>query len=55
MGVFGVGPYAYAAAALLPERELGVMTISTITQAGEHTSVRHAGEPLAYMLQDTNT
>lgn len=34
IGVSGGGPYAYAAAALLPERVLGVVTISTITQAG---------------------
>ena len=34
IGVSGGGPYAYAAAALLPERVLGVMTISTIAQAG---------------------
>ena len=35
IGVSGGGPYAYAAAVLLPERVLGVMTISTIAQAGE--------------------
>ena len=34
IGVSGGGPYTYAAAAQLPERVLGAMTISTIAQAG---------------------
>ena len=34
IGVSGGGPYTYAAAAYLPDRVLGVMTISTIAQAG---------------------
>lgn len=38
IGVSGGGPYTYAAAALLPERVLGVMTISTLAQAGEQTN-----------------
>ena len=37
IGVSGGGPYTYAAAALLPERVLGVMTISTLAQAGAPT------------------
>ena len=37
IGVSGGGPYTYAAAALLPERVLGVMTISTLAQAGAQT------------------
>ena len=50
----GVGPYAYAAAVLLPEGVLGVMTISTITQldtlgfssahAAEHRYLTHRGQ-----------
>ena len=34
IGVSGGGPYTYAAAAYLPDRVLGVMTISTLAQAG---------------------
>jgi len=37
IGVSGGGPYTYAAAALLPECVLGVMTISTLAQAGAQT------------------
>ncbi len=37
IGVSGGGPYTYAAAALLPERVLGAMTISTVAQAGTST------------------
>ena len=36
IGVSGGGPYTYAAAAYLPDRVLGVMTISTLAQAGDH-------------------
>ena len=34
IGVSGGGPYTYAAAAYLPDRVLGAMTISTLAQAG---------------------
>ena len=40
IGVSGGGPYAYAAAAYLPDRVLGVMTISTIAQAGDCQTCR---------------
>ena len=41
IGVSGGGPYTYAAAAYLPDQVLGVMTISTLAQAGTcHTHCR---------------
>ena len=41
VGVSGGGPYAYAAVALLPERVQGVMTISTLAQAGNGCKLHH--------------
>ena len=39
IGVSGGGPYTYAAAAYLPDRVLGLMTISTLAQAGDRQTL----------------